>query len=213
MTATFTRRSPPPSIRTIRPPSSLAPTRGYRRTTASPTISIRSRSSVARMQGSPGRRARPCRRHPRCHTTSTGRKADSPAWPSTACCSEAPNPYTYMYLARSDDGSSWASTQISLTGGGVNPAVGSDGTVYVGVAGATANQVAIRTSTDGGVTFAAAAAPVSFSMSPYGTILPNFGTPSCSSYISPNMSLAVDHTGGVNDGHLYLVWADNPSPL
>jgi hypothetical protein len=26
------------------------------------------------------------------------------------------------------------------------------------------------------------------------------------------MSLAVDHSGGVNDGNLYLVWADNPSP-
>ncbi len=134
------------------------------------------------------------------------------AWQSIACCPESPTQYTYMYLARSDDGSSWASTQVSATGGGVNPAVGSDGTVYVGVAGATANQVAIRKSTDGGVTFAAAGAPASFAMSQYGTSLPNFGTSNCSSYIGPNMSLAVDRSHGVNDGNLYLVWADNPNP-
>jgi hypothetical protein len=134
------------------------------------------------------------------------------AWQSIACCPESPTQYMYMYLARSDDGSSWASTQVSATGGGVNPAVGSDGTVYVGVAGATANQVAIRKSTDGGVTFAAAGAPASFAMSQYGTSLPNFGTSNCSSYIGPNMSLAVDRSHGVNDGNLYLVWADNPNP-
>ena len=44
-------------------------------------------------------------------------------------------------------------------------------------------------------------------------LLPNFGTVNCSSYISPNMSLAVDRSQGVNDGSLYLVWADNPNPL
>jgi hypothetical protein len=134
------------------------------------------------------------------------------AWYSIACCPESPNPYQDMYVGRSDDGSNWASTQVSSIGGGVNPVVGSDGTVYVGVPGANANQVAIRKSTDGGVTFSAAGAPASFSMSQYGTILPNFGTSNCSSYISPNMSLAVDHSGGVNDGNLYLVWADNPNP-
>lgn len=134
------------------------------------------------------------------------------AWQSIACCPDSPNPYQYMYVARSDDGSNWASTRVASAGGGVNPAVGSDGTVYVGVPGANANQVAVRKSSDGGVTFAAAGAPASFSMAQSAAILPNFGTSNCSSYISPNMSLAVDRSQGVNDGNLYLVWADNPSP-
>jgi len=134
------------------------------------------------------------------------------AWQSIACCPDSPNPYMYMYVARSDDGSNWASTQVSSTGGGVNPVVGSDGTVYVGVGGASANQVVITKSTDGGVTFGAPGSAVTFAMPQSAAMLPNFGTPNCSSYISPNMSLAVDRTQGVNDGNLYLVWADNPNP-
>src|SRR5437588_251447 len=120
------------------------------------------------------------------------------AWQSIACCPDSPNPYMYMYVARSDDGSNWASTQVSSTGGGVNPVVGSDGTVYVGVGGASANQVVITKSTDGGVAFGAPGSALTFAMPQSAAVLPNFGTPNCSSYISPNMSLAVDRTQGVN---------------
>jgi hypothetical protein len=134
------------------------------------------------------------------------------AWYSIACCPESPNPYQYMYIARSNDGSSWASTQVSPTGGGVNPVVASDGTVYVGVPGTNANHVAIRKSTDGGVTFAAPGSAMTVSMPSLAATMPNFGTANCTSSVAPNMSLAVDHSGGVNDGNLYLVWADNPSP-
>ena len=131
-----------------------------------------------------------------------------------------------VVLAHSNDGLTWARTQISDSGGdfGAYPAVGPNGEVYVawddwcgGRTGAgfclmDQGQILLARSTDGGATFPAA--PIQVGRTPlvsFSAKRPNysnscFGTSPLG--ITPAPSLDVDRSGGVHNGSLYVAWAD-----
>ena len=131
-----------------------------------------------------------------------------------------------LVVAHSDDGLTWARTQVFDSGGdfGASPAVGPNGEVYVawddwcgGRTGAgfcfmDQGQILLAKSTDGGATFTAA--PVQVGRTPlvtFGAQRPNYSN-GCNGAgpqsMTPAPSLDVDRSGGVHTGSLYAAWAD-----
>jgi hypothetical protein len=130
-----------------------------------------------------------------------------------------------VVLAHSDDGLTWARTQVFDSGGefGAFPSVGPNGEVYVawddwcgGRTGAgfcfmDQGQILLARSIDGGATFQP---PVQVGRTPlvaFGAKRPNYSN-SCYGAgpqpITPAPSLDVDRSGGVHNGSLYAAWAD-----
>ena len=135
-----------------------------------------------------------------------------------------------LVMAHSDDGQTWAKTQIADTGGdfGAVPAVGPGGDVYVawddwcgfrsgGICQNPAGRILLARSTNGGASFDALGSPIVVAGTTigFGVVPPNYSN-SCGGAgqvsVSPTPGLDVDRSGGVHNGSLYTVWADAQAP-
>src|SRR2546427_3947182 len=129
-----------------------------------------------------------------------------------------------VVVSRSDDGVTWARTQVADTGAdfGASPAIGPEGEVYViwhaycgirpGVCGYPTD-ILVAKSVDGGSTFAAPGTSptiVSAANAGFDVVIPNYSNGCGTSPIgvNPAPTLDLDRSGGVHNGNLYVAWAD-----
>ena len=129
-----------------------------------------------------------------------------------------------LRVARSTDGgTTWGNEQV-IAANGTNPfgcsiQVASDGSVAVSWADRSTGNILFRRSTDAGVTYPAASLATVNSAAvraPGSDRITNCGGTNRTT-LNGNVRqlhqawMAVDNTGGPNDGNLYVVWADDPA--
>jgi hypothetical protein len=117
-----------------------------------------------------------------------------------------------VVVARSDDSITWHKTQVFDSGGdyGAVPAIGPDGTVYVGWEDYAAAHVVLARSGNGAASFSQPTIIAGTSLG-FGVSLGSFGNYASCGYqalLGASPSVAVDQSGGPHRGSVYMAWDD-----